>query len=337
MNAAFLSTFKGVFGEDTDSDDDLSERARLKKTTNSLQKQVLHLLSENKRLRQRDAMHVCSVLKSNLQPRSCALVENSLFSHTLSYPDDVVDSIEVDILQSVKKLKPLSTLEGTFGRVHVYTMLGRRCVFKTYPSEKDLSSLLERLAHEYRIVKFVGSHPSLCEPLGLFVQNSCFLVSVFESDKSIQSFPVHTLQEDKVIQIVLLVADALRFLHYRCVIHNHIVPANVLLKSEGLNYKPVLVGFSLACRVDMAKCFTPKQQSEFKDFSHFPPEVKTGKEAVSYSSDIFSFGVLLQHMSIRLVSSAAEKKLNAISKQCTRHHLDKRPNAADLAHIIMHI
>ncbi len=137
--AAWVST---VSSSTADSDDDLSERAQLKKTTNSLQKQVLHLLSENKRLRQRDAMHVCSVLKSNLQPCSCALVENSLFSHTLSYPDDVLDSIEVDILQSVKKLKPLSTLQGTFGRVHVYTMLGRRCVFKTYPSEKDRSSLL---------------------------------------------------------------------------------------------------------------------------------------------------------------------------------------------------
>ena len=92
---------------------------------------------------------------------------------------------------------------------------------------------------------------------------------------------------------------------------------NVCVKYETHCYTPVLLGFSTSCRASCAKAVTLAQMKEIKESSHLPINVTTGKEPPSFKSDIFSYGRLLQDLTVKLKHDTVVKnRLKSFSEQC---------------------
>lgn len=84
--------------------------------------------------------------------------------------------------------------------------------------------------------------------------------------------------------------NAMYFIHSKGIVHNAILADNVCLRAGCHQYESVLVGFSNSCRSDSAKKLTITQQELFKESTHLPYGVKTGKDLPTFRSDVFSYG-----------------------------------------------
>ena len=110
----------------------------------------------------------------------------------------------------------------------------------------------------------------------------------------------------------------------RGVLHNNLVASNIILNER---VKPILIGFTFACRESCGKAKVEDVLKLFNDQSHFAPELFNGSK-VSYSSDVYSFGILLQLILKRPMSFFNEDKLKTrlacIAQHCVEKSRGKR-------------
>ncbi|MCA9674066.1 MAG: protein kinase, partial [Myxococcales bacterium] len=96
---------------------------------------------------------------------------------------------------------------------------------------------------------------------------------------------------DRVLQIVMEVAQAIHYAHGKGIIHRDLKPANVLLDTDG---HPKVTDFGLAKNIDHKSMLTRTGAVVGTPF-YMPPEQARG-DAVDERADVFSLGAMLYHV-----------------------------------------
>jgi serine/threonine-protein kinase len=137
-------------------------------------------------------------------------------------------------------------------------------------------------------------HPSIVEvldagedPLGLYL--------VFEllSGEDLESALRQKISEERIVEIVVELLEALAHAHERSLVHRDIKPANVFLAKESGSTRVKLLDFGIAKRIDVPEESQVTQQgSVIGTVDYMSPEQSMG-EVVDRRSDLWSVGALL--------------------------------------------
>ncbi len=317
--------------DDPSKDENVKKVERLKRI-NAKQKEEIDLLKEkNASLTLRNAAYTRLKMVEQLgESRSTLMVDASLFSNTFHAGDALLQSLKSDILDNAAfQDLPADLLPpGTFSNVKKVTFSnGDSLVLKTHKPDSFGFQSLAVLSHEHRILKFIGNHANMLSTVGLVQLKGSFShVLSFEKGSTLfemenKSISIRSLYNFK--SIIEGVADGLNFLFEKGVIHNHLVPCNVIV-NEGF---AKLIGFTFACRVHSAKRNIKNVLPKFEDSDHLAPELFHGSR-VSCGTDVYAFGVLLSRiLKIRLsfpINTTFKSRVDGFAGEC-RYAADQRP------------
>ncbi|XP_066933521.1 uncharacterized protein [Clytia hemisphaerica] len=291
--------FRWTIKEDPSKDGKQKQIDRLKRV-NASQAYTIDLLKEkNASLTLRNANYThLRMLEQLGETRSSLMVDASLFSNSFHSGDAILQQQSSDILDPstfqdlAVKILPC----GTFSSIKKLSFSTKESVIlKTLKPDSFGLQSLAVLSHEHRLLKFVGTHSNIVSTLGLVNSNGSFShVMSFEIGMTLfemtqKSISVSSLAEFK--SIIEGVANGLNFLFEKGVIHNHLVPENVIVR-EGFSK---IIGFTFACRVYSCKKNIQNVLCKFEDANHLAPELYHGSP-VSFYSDVYAFGMLLMKM-----------------------------------------
>lgn len=140
------------------------------------------------------------------------------------------------------------------------------------------------------------------------------------------------------IDLLRQIACGLECLHNKYkLIHNDIKGDNIVLSlsPEVLNVKPVIIDFGKACEVTKGKTYklTESEKDKYKRVhTHIAPDLRDGLCVQSESSDVYSFGRLLNRAVNSYLSEHTE--LNDLSNKCMQYHHTSRPNLHSILNIL---
>ena len=191
---------------------------------------------------------------------------------------------------------------GGMGEVYLAldTTLGRKVALKVLPrefsSDKDR---LKRFQKEARAASAL-SHPDIAHIYEIGVERGLHFISMeyIEGRTLSAEIAAGPMETDKLLEIAIQIADALREAHAKGIIHRDLKPANVVLAVTG---RPVILDFGLAKVMrpnDLAQSATLSVTAPGALFGTVPymsPEQVRGLD-VDERSDLFSFGVVLYEM-----------------------------------------
>ena len=332
------------------------------KKITSLQNTIHHLENrvckqELELTRQADYHRRCLHGQFSSQPdiktRTLNIVENSLFSSTLSKPDEVIDSVEVNTVNA-GEIKLITELVYTSDRstiVNVAEYRKIKCCAKRYSDRRRMGDICK----EYRIMKTLSPLVGVPYPIGvsMFDYSPVLLTTLHViEDPTHGSMGLQTLAQfiakvNKSVSIASLhdllvkLGQLISAIHDKGVIHNNIKIENVLVESELTLKKdavvdtPVLTGFRYACRPECATKITEKFAEEKVKDEYFAPEISLRTSTCSYESDYFSFGVLVIKSSHSFISSdqctQSMKSLYKFAISCVYRMPSKRPSKEDFS------
>ena len=107
---------------------------------------------------------------------------------------------------------------------------------------------------------------------------------------------------------------------------NRLVCDNISLVAGGDAHRPVLIGFSFACRLAVAKILSPKVIKRLEESGQIAPEVAARRAKPSFSSDVYSFGKIVKRIVARkLPISDPRRNLHSLQQMCLSLDPEKRP------------
>jgi hypothetical protein len=101
------------------------------------------------------------------------------------------------------------------------------------------------------------------------------------------------IEATEAMAIAYALADALRYSHEQLIVHRDFKPGNVLFTATG---KPVLTDFGVAKVVAAEQAGLTRHAAVIGAPSYMAPEQARADQNISYSADIYSFGVTLFEM-----------------------------------------
>ncbi|XP_066916223.1 uncharacterized protein [Clytia hemisphaerica] len=259
------------------------------------------------------------------EKRSSLLVDAALFSNAFHRGDHLMQEQDPKLLDGtiLQGLKKRSLGSGNFTKSEKASFPdGDSVAIKTLNGSFGLQALAVT-SHEHRILTFIGKHQNIVQTVGLVHSDNCFShVLDFESGLTLETeikekFSVSFIEFKDHINGI---ADGLQHLFSRGVLHNYLTTSNILLRGN----TPVIMGFTFACREQCGKPNVQHVLQRFDNQSHFAPELFKGSK-ISYSSDVYSFGLLLQKITKRKLSFKLNYVLKGRLEVMIQHCLQKSP------------
>lgn len=219
--------------------------------------------------------------------------------------------------------------EGRFGRCYFHTFGHFKVCIKVL---KNLDN--NALAHEANILsKFF--HQNLPYLFGVSIGESPSIISTYHEYKS-RSLTVHCALFNKSSdgeidwkEVLVQIVQGLDQLHnkYR-IIHNDLKGDNVVLSSsvQG-SLSAVIIDFGKACEFSQAKAYklSNQQKEHYKlHHPHIAPDLRDGLCKQSPSSDIFSFGRMMNI--INASSFLKSDRVSELSQKCMQYNGQLRPD-----------
>lgn len=273
------------------------------------------LLHKNRLLNLRSKELTKIKLAPYLSQRTLKIAESACFSEFFGHVDEVLLETPVSMCMGLPQTE--ITKVEMFGVTQYHEICRATVVNGEFVVLKKLKNSLKfavskcftLLAYEAKILKLVGDHENILKCYGISVVNQIpALVLSFESCLNLKQFLSRNrnLRLETVKNIITGVGKGIDHIHDAGILHNMLLPENICLKYSTSNYAPVIVGFSSSCRVNSSKSLTILQQRKVADTNHLPEPVKNGRNPPSKRSDIFSFGRISQHLSVRSIPSTPE-------------------------------
>ena len=163
---------------------------------------------------------------------------------------------------------------------------------KRNDSANETECCRRELLHEAQILQSLGDHPNLPFLIGACtkIQLFCLVLQFYGIGE--KNTPLHgalkkkLLRKKSTVLVFYEIAEALKYMHSKGVLHNDLRTCNVLMQrdtSDG-EIHPILIDFGKSRSIAKAKAY------KRGDVDYLRPEVKVGKK----QSDIFSFGKILE-------------------------------------------
>ncbi len=304
---------------------------RLEYVNKKLEDQLDILKEKNASLALRNAAFTKLKITQQLgQRRSTMMVDVSLFSNAFHAGDQLMQEQDPALIDSTMflELKKNTVSSGNFSVVEKVDFPdGDSVVLKTLKGKFGMQAVAVT-SHEHRLLTFLGTHRNIVETFGIFANTDSTFSHIlkFESGLTLdtairENIAVHLVEFKENVSGVVV---GIQFMFSKGVIHNHLTASNIILHG----YIPKISGFTFACREACAKENVQHVLKKFENQSHFAPELFKGSR-VSYSSDIYSFGILLQKimkrsMLFNMPEEELKAPLNCIIDHCLKPSPGKR-------------
>lgn len=265
-------------------------------------------------------------VKSYISPRSIFLIDSAVYSDFFGYLDSIILEMPVSIvdIHSFEQNRNVVLAKGAFQEVNNYTLNnGEDIILKTISSHMKFSNnkKIIVLSVEARIASLLPNHPNIVNYHGLLsLNNTSFLVQSRESNYLLKDFFMQQKSSDPWVFSSILrgICNAITFMHKKGVLNNNIRHDNIALWHTSMNYSPVILSLSLACRADSSKQLTITQQVRYEGLIRLPPRVLKGFEAPSYASDRYSMAFIIGNIiqSLQKMKIPINECLNKIWRKC---------------------
>lgn len=209
----------------------------------------------------------------------------------------------------------------------IHPETGRPIVIKVLsPKYIKNEEVVQRFLKEADIIR-TSNHPNIIKLYGQGTwQHGLYIAMEFVQGISLKQFLLEkSLSLKKALEIVLQVAYALCHLHAHGVIHRDLKPENILITENG---EIKVIDFGIAQLID------EKSEEKPKHFIGTPvymsPEQKEDSSKVSFSSDIYSLGIITYELVLGKLShgvihlSLIPKKLKNILEKALAKDLKNR-------------
>lgn len=192
--------------------------------------------------------------------------------------------------------------EGGMGKVYKakHLLLNRQVALKVLkPHLANRTQTIMRFQHEGQAS--IGlQHENICAVYELgMLEHTPFLVMEFLEGKSLEKIlDEGALPQNRVLELVIQICDALEYAHNKSVIHRDIKPSNIVISEDknGLeSSKLVDFGIAKVLRDDESGTNLTKTGEVFGTPKYMSPEQIEGKK-VDRRSDIYSLGCVLYEL-----------------------------------------
>ena len=313
------------------------EIERLKAINNENSHAITVLREKNASLSLRNAAYTRLRMVEQLgEKRSLSLVDAALFSNTFHDGDDILQNQNSVFLDETEfeALKKTTLPPGSFSDVTRYFRPdGHSIIVKSHKNESFGSQGLTVVGHEHRLLGFTGRHVNITSTIGLVrLDNKVCHALPFQEGKNLRELMLGYSEKIPTLaafqELCMGISSGIGFLFSRGIIHNHLVPGNILV--NWLTGSPVIIGFTFACHADGAKANVEHVLQKFEDQRHFAPELFVHGAKVSFATDVYSFGILLNKiMSMRRgfrMDEVLESRVDFFSFMCRRTPALREPH-----------
>ncbi|SET05557.1 serine/threonine-protein kinase [Prevotella sp. kh1p2] len=114
------------------------------------------------------------------------------------------------------------------------------------------------------------------------------IVEEYVDGRSLADYLKENLSDDEKLAVVVQIAEGLRYIHEKNIVHRNLKPSNVLITKQGNRVK--LIDFRMAYANDL--------QVPFKAPKYVAPELKDETLSIDGRSDIYSLGVIMKDMGL---------------------------------------
>ena len=150
-----------------------------------------------------------------------------------------------------------------------------------------------RISQEYLLFQLLSSHPTIQHAFG--VQGNSFATALVLSHVDGDTLCRCSFEDSIALGVfVVKLMEGLAHVHRQGVLHNNL-KASHILKKRG-ECVPIITGFGNACMANDAYKIPQSRLKEFGDICLHKKDVREGKKAVSYLSDIYCLGQLLSQI-----------------------------------------
>lgn len=233
---------------------------------------------------------------------------------------------------------------GVFGKCYLGSIGPMKACVKVYHTAFKYSKLF------YKEITMLAKlcHENLPFLIGYCVENKHSIKAIIMTyhsfcDKS-KSLTIYSALYEKKLEhqeltieswqnVLFGLISALVYLTENNILHNDIKTDNIVIEHLPPNFsvcKSVLIDFGKACFVSESTLYnlsSEQKDSYKKNHPQIAPEVRDGRAKQSFSSDIYSFGRIMQKINMAKLCIPV---LNGLAEQCLEASYQKRPSSLDL-------
>lgn len=124
-------------------------------------------------------------------------------------------------------------------------------------------------------------------------------------NKDLRAIINNTSSYEELFEIILNIAEAIKYIHSKGIVHRDLKPENILISAEG---KPIITDFGIAHFKDSD---LTKENDKLSNKNYQSPEqLKRGySKQISFASDIFSFGLIINECYTKIIPHGVNYKL----------------------------
>lgn len=131
--------------------------------------------------------------------------------------------------------------------------------------------------------------------------------------------------------ILLGMASALQYIHFKTILHNDTKSDNIVLDSHEPNsYRSLLIDFGKGCWFDDARLYNLSEDQKriyAKDHPQVAPEVRDGHVKQGVYSDVYSLGRVMHQVNEKTLKSS---RLSEYCSKCIQTDYFNRPTSSDV-------
>lgn len=218
--------------------------------------------------------------------------------------------------QLYTNLKPYFSSPNGFSQLFICRKEGKLHIIKALKEEFKDNELYKQLLRKEFEIGYSLDHPNICKVIGweeITGVGPSILMEYIDGVTLKDFIQTQKISLQETRQIIIMICQALNYIHSKQIIHRDLKPENILITHNGHNVK--LIDFGLSYRDDYDILKIPAGTRIY-----IAPEQLRKEVALDSRADIYSLGIIIGEMNNKLHN----RGLNKIAKCCTKFNREKR-------------